>query len=514
MKNELFKKAGLFFCGLILTFLFVLSKEQFVKAEEVTLEVGAAVDYMGYGTNYFYIDGELAYCLESAKGTPANGTYEGHYLDTNHLLAKASYYLLGGPGYEQYLKDTLPKGWEEESLAYCLSHCILSYIYEGESNATGALIGLDSEMSKVVVDYVAYIKSLPAIPRSAIAFDRQDLNFYFSREEGCQRTEVVTVLGDEGNSVTLPVPEELFLVFEGKSERYTGEVKIMPGEKFYLGGDVAYNNGGTFRIDNLTSDLKREWGLFVVVTGAGTQDLGRGHLLEVNSAPVSIGGTFLPQPELLVKKSADRSEKTYRVGDVITYTVEVTQQIEKAVAKNVVIEDKILTPGVKLQKNSIVLLDENFQVIPQVSISVTDNSYKIIPDKDLFLQDVTTGEKYYVEYQVVVISDDLVGKEVKNQVVVTSENTEEVETEEVVVIEKPKEITPSDPPSVTTTVTNTNQNTNQNTAKSVVAGRSSSPKVSVKTGDKTPLILLIQVLLGSCVAIFVCGRIARKSKKG
>lgn len=510
MKNELFKKVGLFFCGLILTFLFVLSGDLSAKAAEVTLEVGEAIDYMGYGTNYFYIDGELAYCLESAKGTPTNGTYNGHYLDTNHLLAKASYYLFGGPGYEKYLKDTLPKGWEEESLAYCLSHCILSYIYEGESNATGALIGLDGEMSKVVMDYVAYIKSLPAIPRSAIAFDRQDLNFYFSPEEGCQRTEVVTVLGDEGNSVTLPVPEELFLVFEGKSERYTGEVRIMPGEKFYLGGDVAYNNGGTFRIDNLTSDLKREWGLFVVETGTGTQDLGRGHLLEVNSAPVSLGGTFLPRPELLVKKEADRSEKTYRVGDVITYTVEVTQLIEKAVAKNVVIEDTILTQGVKLQKKSIVLLDENFQAIPQVTISVTDNSYKIIPDKDLFLQDQSTGEKYYVEYQVVVTSDDLVGKEVKNQVIVTSENTEEVETEEVVVIEKPKEITPSDPPSVTTTVTNTNQNA----AKSAAAGRISSPKVSVKTGDKTPLILLIQVLLGSCVAIFVCGRIARKSKKG
>ena len=43
------------------------------------------------------------------------------------------------------------------------------------------------------------------------------------------------------------------------------------------------------------------------------------------------------------------------MGDIITYTIDVTQKIEHAVAKNVVITDTILTEGVKLQKNSIVL---------------------------------------------------------------------------------------------------------------------------------------------------------------
>ena len=77
----------------------------------------------------------------------------------------------------------------------------------------------------------------------------------------------------------------------------------------------------------------------------------------MGTAPASLAVSWLPKPELETKKQADKTGKTYKLGDVITYTIEVTQRIQDAVAKNVVISDTILTEGVKLQKNSVVLLD-------------------------------------------------------------------------------------------------------------------------------------------------------------
>ena len=53
-----------------------------------------------------------------------------------------------------------------------------------------------------------------------------------------------------------------------------------------------------------------------------------------------------------------------------------TQQIEKAIAKNVVITDTILTEGVKLQKNSVILLNENGEKIPDAKITVQVNSWR------------------------------------------------------------------------------------------------------------------------------------------
>mgnify|MGYP000509000985 CR=1 FL=1 len=51
------------------------------------------------------------------------------------------------------------------------------------------------------------------------------------------------------------------------------------------------------------------------------------------SSPIELQVKWLDKPELQVEKNADKSGKTYKLGDIITYTLDVTQQIEKAIAK-------------------------------------------------------------------------------------------------------------------------------------------------------------------------------------
>ena len=98
------------------------------------------------------------------------------------------------------------------------------------------------------------------------------------------------------------------------------------------------------------------------------QDIGTASMQQIVSSPIELQVKWLDKPELQVEKNADKSGKTYKLGDIITYTLDVTQQIEKAIAKNVVITDTILTEGVKLQKNSVILLNENGEKIPDAKI--------------------------------------------------------------------------------------------------------------------------------------------------
>ncbi len=45
------------------------------RAQDVTLERGEEVYYEKYSTFYYYIDGELGYCLEPEKNSPHGGLF-------------------------------------------------------------------------------------------------------------------------------------------------------------------------------------------------------------------------------------------------------------------------------------------------------------------------------------------------------------------------------------------------------------------------------------------------------
>ena len=74
--------------------------------------------------------------------------------------------------------------------------------------------------------------------------------------------------------------------------------------------------------------------------------------------------------------------------------------------------DTILTEGVKLQKNSVILLNENGEKIPDAKITVQGNSYTIRAGE--FLEGPESGQKYTVEYQVAITDESVIGKEIEN----------------------------------------------------------------------------------------------------
>ena len=152
-------------------------------AEEVSLKRGEEVFYEGYSTFYYYINGKLGYCLEPKKSSPHDGTFQAELLDDGSLISKALYYLYNGPGYETYMKPAFPEAWKKADQAYCLSHCILSYIYDGCDRKSDAFLGLSKPMQELVIACTEKVRSLPDVPSPGMQFSKTELNAYFAPEE-------------------------------------------------------------------------------------------------------------------------------------------------------------------------------------------------------------------------------------------------------------------------------------------------------------------------------------------
>ena len=188
-----------------------------------------------------------------------------------------------------------------------------------------------------------------------------------------------------------------------------------------------------------------------------------------------------------------------------------TQQIEKAIAKNVVITDTILTEGVKLQKNSVILLNENGEKIPDAKITVQGNSYTVHAGE--FLEGPESGQKYTVEYQVAITDESVIGKEIENEVVVCSENAEEVKDRETVKVEE--EPKPEEPKVEEPKVEEPKVEEPQIPATPAVTSAKSLKASTVKTGDVANITGIALILILSCTVIVLCGTMNawRKAKK-
>lgn len=175
---------------------------------------------------------------------------------------------------------------------------------------------------------------------------------------------------------------------------------------------------------------------------------------------------WVNSPDIEVDKRADRGE--YLVGDTITYTVDITQEVVGCVARDIVINDVIDTPGVRLDKSSIVLIDSEGYVIPvdPANVTINGNTFEIRTGMDLIKEgtytqvdldkvDPETGDGGYqqiggnnplgidkesrirVEYQVEIIDNNLAGQTIHNLVTVNSKENIPDEDEEIVPVYGP-----------------------------------------------------------------------------
>lgn len=242
--------------------------------ENVTLRVGERVSYGNWSTNYFYINDQLAYCLEPKKGTPSSGDYIAEVLD-NKQLTKGMYYLMGGPGFTPEIREAFfssAAGFTEKQI-YAFCHAILSFIYSGYNINSDAFLGLNKD-EKDGIQIISYqIRDrLPAPPDGSVSITPGEQYAYWDSTSGKQWTDAYQVKGDAGNILkfTLPSGVRIHNLITGSVG--TGTVSVKGGDSFRLEGDAALN--GRWESGKLSGSIQETYMSFVIRSPGDKQDVG------------------------------------------------------------------------------------------------------------------------------------------------------------------------------------------------------------------------------------------------
>ena len=234
-----------------------------------SLVTGAQVFYPtnlgNYSTNMFTVNGRIAYCLESAKCTPATGSYASQVLEGNPNLQKTLYYGYGGAG--DLTDQFMPQFGGE--LKYVFTHIAASYFYCGIDGFEGCTMEDLQECG--VLGWINYLADQPAPPDPYLSLSETALKATGNGSE--QRTESIWLEGDSRNSITLRIPENVTFHNEDSRETQTGgSVRISGGTSFYFTAPMSVS--GTWDTGEMRGSLRTIWKALVVSTGDANQDIG------------------------------------------------------------------------------------------------------------------------------------------------------------------------------------------------------------------------------------------------
>lgn len=234
-----------------------------------SLEVGKKVSYPGnlgnYATHYFYVNGRLAYCLESMKGNPASGDYAYEVLTSNANLQKALYYGYGGAGdlTGQYMPQF------DADLRYVFTHLAASYFYCGTDAFHGC--SMQDIIDCGVWGYIEFLASQPEPIDPYISLSKSSLTASYDGTK--QVTDKMTLNGDSRNYITLNLPKDVtFHNTNTGAEKTGGSVNVHGGTTFYFTAHTSVTTD--WSTGEMYGSTSTAWKAIVVKTAEGKQDIG------------------------------------------------------------------------------------------------------------------------------------------------------------------------------------------------------------------------------------------------
>lgn len=267
------------------------------RSTGVTLVKGKNLPYPpnlgNYETDYFYVNGKIAYCLESAKETPPDAGYVANILDSNANLQKVLYYGYGGPGdlTEQYMPQL------DGDTRYVFTHIAASYTYAGIEGFHGCTIA-DLEATGVM-GYINYLLSQETPPVAALSLNSTYENAYLDGD--VQRTDVFQLTGDHRNYIVLDVPAKVTCRNTTNGDEQTGgTVNIYGGDQFYFTAPKGMT--GEWNTGMMKGQLGAQWKTLVLSTGSSTQDIGYGDFIEEGASSVSFTVKWMDIAKIALKK--------------------------------------------------------------------------------------------------------------------------------------------------------------------------------------------------------------------
>lgn len=258
----------------------LFAADPYARASQSTvLVVGHQINYpVNLGntyTNYFTVNGRIAYCLESAKATPPTGDYTGAILAGNPNLQKALYYGYGGAG--DITGAYMPQF--DGDLKYVFTHIAASYFYCGMEGFSGCTV--EDLRDCGVLGWINYLENMPAPPDPYLSLSNSNLEAQYDGTK--QFTESIRLGGDSRNYITLSIPEDVTYHNQDNGQTQTGgSIQISGGTNFGFTAPGTVN--GEWNTGDMRGSLRNVWKALVVPTGGSSQDIGSYYEEEVGNA--------------------------------------------------------------------------------------------------------------------------------------------------------------------------------------------------------------------------------------
>ncbi|MDD3362688.1 MAG: SpaA isopeptide-forming pilin-related protein [Hespellia sp.] len=280
------------------------------RGTNVSLVQGETLAYPSnlgnYVTSYFYVNGKLAYCLESPKSSPPDADYVAEVLDTNENLQKVLYYGYGGPG--DITNSYMPQ--LDNDTRYIFTHIAASYAYMGDAGFHGC--SMEALQACGVIDYINHLFSLENPPTAALSMNSEYEEAYL--KDDVQRTAAFKLTGDHRNYITLDIPAKVTYhnVTDDKTKT-GGSIKIYGGTEFYFSAPKTVT--GTWNTGQMTGQYGGQWKTLVLSTGNSSQDIGYGDFIEDKATSVKLSVKWMDIAKITLTKK-DKNTNVNLAGAV------------------------------------------------------------------------------------------------------------------------------------------------------------------------------------------------------
>ncbi|MFR2722629.1 MAG: SpaA isopeptide-forming pilin-related protein [Thomasclavelia ramosa] len=242
-----------------------------INAETVKLEKGEAIRYPSWlgnwSTNYYYINGQLSYCLNSSRNEPVNNDSAVAEIHENEALLKVLYYGFGGPG-DVFRDDQVTN----DTTKYLYTHIMASYAYSGDIYGGKSWEDLEAHGVGLKTRY-DQIQSMP-VPKTEFNLNgTRNLNLKAYYENNYQRTENIQFNSSANNTITIPLDNGIELHNITKNTVSSNSAVINGGDIFYL--QAKLNVRDNYSSGKLTGSAKTRYAPLIIKSdNTSVQDIG------------------------------------------------------------------------------------------------------------------------------------------------------------------------------------------------------------------------------------------------
>ncbi|WP_313960118.1 thioester domain-containing protein [Bacillus pumilus] len=256
-----------------------------LKASSPKVEYLGQARYGDYIVGKFRVNGEIAFCLDHAKISPPTGTsYGGGNAYKNEQVRAILYYGYGGVENEVGNNDT---GLVATTIA------LDSVMNNNHSSGRERIPGYKKLMEHA---------KKKDVPSTSIKFSKTKVQSYL--EGNVQKTEKITFNADKKNSITLNIPKEVTLHYEGKKFS-NKKVKITGEGSFHFTAPLDY--GKDIKYEKLKPSLGKYQSILFTASSSKYQRLGSGLLTD-------------PEPNINLSVGFEVRQKKINVQHIDKYT--------------------------------------------------------------------------------------------------------------------------------------------------------------------------------------------------